>query len=77
MLTVLRNDFGGASAIGAVVEAFYDRVLVDAELQSFFSRTNLEWLKGRPKQYFGPALDVPDVYQGASEVQKRQRILEA
>ncbi|MCX7409541.1 MAG: hypothetical protein NTZ32_15805 [Planctomycetales bacterium] len=60
--------------MGAVVEAFYDRVLVDAELQSFFSRTNLEWLKGRQKQYFGPALGVPDVYQGASDARSSRYI---
>ena len=60
----LYERLGGASAIGAVVEAFYGRVLADTDLQTFFSRTNLQWLKGRQKQFFGQALGGPEIYKG-------------
>ncbi|MBI1832956.1 MAG: PAS domain S-box protein, partial [Planctomycetes bacterium] len=60
----LYERLGGAAAIGAAVEAFYERVLADAELAGFFAETNLPWLKARQKQFFGEALGGPEKYQG-------------
>jgi len=55
---------GGAPAIDAAVEAFYERVLADGALRPFFADTNIQWLKARQKQFFGQALGGPEVYQG-------------
>lgn len=60
----LYERLGGAPAIAAVVDEFYRRVLADAELAPFFSETNVQWLKGRQKQFFGQALGGPEVYKG-------------
>ncbi|HXG48336.1 MAG TPA: hypothetical protein VNO52_11980, partial [Methylomirabilota bacterium] len=36
------DQIGGASAVEATVEAFYERVLADPLLKPFFARTNLK-----------------------------------
>ena len=60
----LYERLGGAPAISAVVDAFYQRVLADAVLRPFFAETNLQWLKARQKQFFGRALGGPEKYKG-------------
>jgi len=60
----LYERLGGAPAISAVVDAFYERVLADGDLRPFFVQTNLQWLKGRQKQFFGQALGGPEIYKG-------------
>jgi hemoglobin len=57
---------GGESALAAVVDAFYQRVLADPQLAGFFAGANMTKLKGRQVEFFAAALGGPDVYQGAS-----------
>ncbi len=57
---------GGESALVAVVDDFYVRVLADPQLAGFFAGANMPKLKGRQVEFFAAALGGPDVYQGAS-----------
>jgi len=57
---------GGDSALEAVVDDFYGRVLADPELAGFFAGTNMTRLKGRQVEFFAAALGGPVPYSGAS-----------
>ena len=57
---------GGESALIAVVDDFYVRVLADPQLAGFFAGANMQKLKGRQVEFFAVALGGPDFYQGAS-----------
>jgi hemoglobin len=60
------ESIGGGSALAAVVDDFYARVLVDPQLAGFFSGANMPRLKGRQVEFFAAALGGPDLYRGAS-----------
>jgi hemoglobin len=57
---------GGEPALVAVVDDFYDRVVGDPQLNSFFAGVNMPKLKGRQVEFFAAALGGPDVYDGPS-----------
>jgi hemoglobin len=57
---------GGEPALVAVVDDFYDRVVGDPQLNSFFAGVNMPKLKGRQVGFFAAALGGPDVYDGPS-----------
>jgi hemoglobin len=57
---------GGEPALVAVVDDFYDRVVGDPQLESFFAGVNMPKLKGRQVEFFAAALGGPDVYEGPS-----------
>jgi hemoglobin len=57
---------GGESALTAVVDDFYMRVLADPQLSGFFAGVNMPKLKGRQVEFFAAALGGPNFYQGAS-----------
>jgi len=59
------ESIGGASALAAVVDDFYARVLADPQLAGFFSGANMPKLKGRQVEFFAAALGGPDPYRGA------------
>jgi len=59
------ESIGGESALVAVVDDFYVRVLADPQLVGFFAGTNMPKLKGRQVEFFAAALGGPDFYQGA------------
>ena len=56
---------GGESALVAVVDDFYVRVLADPQLAGFFAGTSMPKLKGKQVEFFAAALGGPDFYQGA------------
>lgn len=62
--TSLFKRLGGADAIDAAVELFYNRVLADPELKIFFEKTPIDRLKKQQKEFFSTALGGPDVYKG-------------
>lgn len=62
--TTLFERLGGVPAIKAAVDAFYERVLADADLKPFFTGVNMRWLKGRQNAFFIQALGGPQVYKG-------------
>ncbi len=55
---------GGESALVAVVDDFYGRVLADPQLAGFFAGANMPRLKGRQVEFFAAALGGPDAYRG-------------
>ena len=57
---------GGDTALVAVVDDFYGRVLADPGLAGFFAGTNMTRLKGRQVEFFAAALGGPLPYTGAS-----------
>ena len=64
--TSIYEAIGGESALVAVVDDFYGRVLSDTQLAGFFAGANMPKLKGRQVEFFAAALGGPDLYQGAS-----------
>lgn len=59
------DQIGGAPAVEAAVEQFYQRVLVDPLLKPFFKDSNLSWLKKSQTRFFTTALGGPQIYKGA------------
>src|ERR1700689_4458157 len=57
---------GGDTALVAVVDDFYGRVLADPDLAGFFAGTNMTRLKGRQVEFFAAALGGPLPYTGAA-----------
>ena len=55
---------GGAAALEAAVDAFYQRVLTDPDPRNFFSSVNMKTLKMRQRAFFGLALGRPAGYRG-------------
>jgi hemoglobin len=70
----LFKRLGGADAISATVEQFYERVLADTNLEGFFLNTNLKRLKERQKRFFTQALGGPSVYNGRSMREAHERL---
>ena len=60
------DRIGGADAVAAVVEMFYERVLADPTLAHFFDGVNMDWLHERQRQFITEALGGPKGYEGGS-----------
>lgn len=60
----LYERLGGPSAISALIEAFYIRVLADPELAPFFRNTPMERLRTMQTEFFSMALGGPEIYSG-------------
>ena len=63
-MSSIYEEIGGQEALVAVVDDFYDRVLADPELATFFTGVNLRRLKGMQVEFFAGALGGPDQYHG-------------
>ncbi|MEV0096332.1 group 1 truncated hemoglobin [Streptomyces sp. NPDC050738] len=55
---------GGAPAVAAVVDLFYERVLADPELSPYFTGADLGALKAHQRAFVGQALGATDPYPG-------------
>jgi truncated hemoglobin YjbI len=64
MSVTLYDAVGGAAAIHAAVDLFYDKVLADARLAPFFSDTNMTRMKSAQRAFFTTALGGPAIYTG-------------
>lgn len=64
--TSIYDAIGGMPALVAVVDDFYDRVLMDPELAGFFDETDMARLKTRQVEFFAEALGGPISYTGAA-----------
>ena len=62
----LYEELGGATAIAAVVEEFYARVLGDATLAPMFAGIDLDRLRRHQAAFLAFALGGPDAYGGRS-----------
>lgn len=60
----LYQRLGGKAAIGAAVEALYERVLADRQLKKFFRGVEMDRLKNQQKAFFTQALGGPARYRG-------------
>ncbi|KHL17798.1 hemoglobin [Mumia flava] len=55
---------GGGSAVSAVVDAFYQRVVADPQLAPYFSEVDMAQLKRHQAQLISHLLDGPVSYEG-------------
>ena len=62
--TGIYDSIGGASAVRAAVDDFYDRVLADARLAPFFTSTDLNRLKAHQRAFIAAAIGGPEVFGG-------------
>lgn len=55
---------GGEPAIGAVVDKFYDFMMVDPRVLDFFKNTDMEKQRSRQKQFITLVTGGPNKYEG-------------
>lgn len=60
----LYDRVGGASALEAVVDAFYDRVMADDDLEAFFRKTDMKRQRTFMRAFLAMALGGPNEYDG-------------
>jgi hemoglobin len=60
----LYERIGGAEAVSALINGFYERVLQDVELAPFFARVDMHKLRGMQREFFSVALGGPVTYFG-------------
>lgn len=65
---------GGAPAIAAMVEQFYQRVLADPELKEFFTGVPMDRLRKMQCEFFSAALGGPELYKGRVIAHAHQRL---
>lgn len=65
---------GGAPAIKAAVDVFYERVLADPSLSPFFADSSMERLKAHQFAFLSQALGGPRSYSGASMRHAHKRL---
>jgi hemoglobin len=58
------DSIGGAPAVQAAVEDFYDRVLADPSLAPFFVDTDLGRLKSHQRSFIAAAIGGSEIYAG-------------
>ncbi len=58
------DRIGGADAVAAVVDLFYDRVLADPDLVGYFEGQDIERIKGHQRNFVGQALGARRPYSG-------------
>jgi hemoglobin len=64
MAATIYQQIGGESAVGAVVDDFYGRVLTDPALAPYFDGVDLTRLKAHQRAFVGVALGGPERYEG-------------
>lgn len=60
----LYEDLGGAKALDAVVDAFYQKVLADERVNGFFDATDMERQAKKQKAFLSFAFGGPNNYTG-------------
>ncbi|GAA3656075.1 group 1 truncated hemoglobin [Nonomuraea antimicrobica] len=63
-MTSIFDQVGGASAVSAVVDEFYRRVVADPRLVRYFADTDLGKLKAHQRSFVSAALGGPQEYRG-------------
>ena len=58
------DSIGGADAVRAAVDDFYDRVLADPDLAPFFDGTDIKRLKGHQRSFIAAAIGGPEIFAG-------------
>ena len=70
----LYERIGGARAINAAVDVFYEKVLADPNLSPFFVDSSMQRLKAHQFAFFSQALGGPRTYSGASMQHAHKRL---
>lgn len=65
-MTSLYEKLGGESAVKAVVDEFYNRVLADDTVNKFFAHTDMEKQRRHQTAFISYALGGPKEYTGKS-----------
>ena len=60
----LYQEYGGAPAVAAIVQDFYDRLNADNNLAGYFKNIDLAALIAHQTNFIGKALGGPEVYDG-------------
>ncbi len=60
----LYDRIGGEAAVSEVIDRFYERVLADPVLASFFRESSMDKIRCMQKEFFAKALDGPQIYTG-------------
>ena len=58
------EQIGGATAVSAAVDGFYERVVADPDLAPWFDDVDLGRLKGHQRSFLAAAIGGPDAYLG-------------
>jgi hemoglobin len=58
------DSIGGAAAVRAAVDDFYDRVLADPGLAPFFAGTDLQRLKAHQRSFIAAAVGGAEIFAG-------------
>ena len=58
------NAIGGAPAVNAAVDLFYDKVLADDLLAPWFTATDMTRQKAHMRAFLAVAIGGPDLYKG-------------
>ncbi|GAA4834010.1 group 1 truncated hemoglobin [Paenibacillus vulneris] len=66
MTTTLYEQLGGEDAISKVVDEFYNRILADDSINSFFTKTDMEKQRRHQAKFISFALGGPNQYSGKS-----------
>jgi hemoglobin len=60
------EQIGGAGSVRAAVDIFYDKVLADPSLSSYFADTDMVHLKAHQRAFITAAIGGPNGYSGQS-----------
>ena len=63
-MTTIYDEIGGAAAVGAAVDGFYERVIGDQTIAHHFAGIDLARLKGHQRSFLAAAIGGPDAYLG-------------
>jgi len=58
------DEIGGADAVAAAVEQFYERVLADPALAPYFTDVDMAKLKSHQRAFIAAAIGGPELYTG-------------
>jgi hemoglobin len=58
------DTIGGAPAVQAAVEDFYQRVLADPELAPYFANVDMGKLKAHQRSFIAAAIGGPEIFSG-------------
>ena len=60
----LYDRIGGAEAISAMIDSFYEKVIADPDLKPYFNHVAMDKLRRMQTEFFSAALDGPITYTG-------------
>ncbi len=73
----LYEKLGGAPAIDAAVDIFYDKVLADERIRHFFAQTDMARQRAHQKAFLTVAFGGPNAYQGRDMRSSHARLVAA